>query len=104
MSLFSARISKCALMSGVALSASLIMATAAQAQDAPPAPPTGEATSSQPATGGLNAANIGAALAAVSPAGIDVSSGVESAPGVKDAGMIRAFFEAVRTAERSGAA
>ncbi len=49
-------------------------------------------------SGGLNAANIGAALNAVSPRGIDISSGVESAPGEKDPELIRAFFAAVRLA------
>ncbi|MEW9806300.1 phosphoribosylanthranilate isomerase [Mesorhizobium sp. ZMM04-5] len=55
-------------------------------------------------SGGLNSRNIGEALRLVRPAGIDVSSGVESAPGVKDVGLIDAFFEAVRAAgERSAA-
>jgi phosphoribosylanthranilate isomerase len=49
-------------------------------------------------SGGLNAANIGAALELVKPAAIDISSGVESAPGVKDAGLIREFFAAVEEA------
>jgi phosphoribosylanthranilate isomerase len=49
-------------------------------------------------SGGLNSANIGAALKLVKPAGIDISSGVESAPGVKDAGLIREFFAAVEEA------
>jgi phosphoribosylanthranilate isomerase len=55
-------------------------------------------------SGGLNADNIGAALALLRPAGIDVSSGVESAPGVKDAGLIKAFFRSVRMAQRGRAA
>ena len=55
-------------------------------------------------SGGLNAENIGEALRLVSPAGIDISSGVESAPGVKDAGLIEAFFRAVRAAGKKSAA
>jgi phosphoribosylanthranilate isomerase len=45
--------------------------------------------------GGLNAANVGDAIRAVRPFGIDVSSGVESSPGVKDHARMRALFEAV---------
>ena len=55
-------------------------------------------------SGGLNADNIGEALRLVSPAGIDISSGVESAPGVKDVGLIEAFFRAVRAAGKKSAA
>jgi phosphoribosylanthranilate isomerase len=50
-------------------------------------------------SGGLNAANIGEALTIARPGGIDVSSGVERAPGEKDPEMIRAFFGAVRAAQ-----
>lgn len=50
-------------------------------------------------SGGLNAQNIGEALRLANPPGIDISSGVESAPGVKEVGLIREFFDAVRTAE-----
>jgi phosphoribosylanthranilate isomerase len=46
-------------------------------------------------SGGLNANNIGEALRLTGAPGIDISSGVESAPGVKDVGMIDAFFRAV---------
>jgi phosphoribosylanthranilate isomerase len=47
-------------------------------------------------SGGLNAANIGDALAQTNPSGLDVSSGVERAPGVKDVALIETFFAAVR--------
>ena len=55
-------------------------------------------------SGGLNAGNIGEALRLASPAGIDVSSGVESAPGVKDVGLIEGFFRAVCQAQSDRAA
>ena len=47
-------------------------------------------------SGGLNAANVADALARTHAPGVDVSSGVESAPGVKDAAAIRAFVKAAR--------
>ncbi len=46
-------------------------------------------------SGGLNKDNIAQALAITKAPGIDVSSGVESAPGVKDLTLIDAFFDAV---------
>ncbi|MER9327760.1 phosphoribosylanthranilate isomerase [Mesorhizobium sp. M0488] len=55
-------------------------------------------------SGGLNAANIGDALRLASPPGIDISSGVESGPGVKDPALIEQFFRAVRAARDNRAA
>lgn len=49
--------------------------------------------------GGLDARNVGAALARVRPFGVDVSSAVESEPGRKDPQKIRDFINAVRTAQ-----
>ncbi|MEJ2035048.1 MAG: phosphoribosylanthranilate isomerase [Maritimibacter sp.] len=45
--------------------------------------------------GGLNAQNIALALRLTGAKQVDLSSGVESAPGVKDEALIRAFFEAL---------
>lgn len=54
-------------------------------------------------SGGLNKDNVAEALAATHARGIDTSSGVESAPGVKDPEMIDAFFDAVAKVGRPGA-
>lgn len=48
--------------------------------------------------GGLTPANVGEALAATDPRVVDVSSGVEREPGVKDPERVRAFVRAVRRA------
>jgi len=48
--------------------------------------------------GGLTAANVAAAISAVRPAGVDISSGVESAPGIKSAALMAEFVSAARAA------
>ena len=52
-------------------------------------------------SGGLNAQNVDQAIAAVTPHAVDVCSGIESAPGVKDHGLLKQFIGAVRAAELS---
>lgn len=49
-------------------------------------------------SGGLNKDNVAQALSSTRATGVDVSSGVESAPGIKDLTMIDAFFDAVADA------
>ena len=49
-------------------------------------------------SGGLNAGNVEQAIRTVRPWAVDVSSGVESAKGIKDAVKIEAFMRGVRNA------
>ncbi len=53
--------------------------------------------------GGLDTATAAAAVAAVRPFALDVSSGVEASPGVKDEVRLRAFFAAVAAADATAA-
>lgn len=54
-------------------------------------------------SGGLNPANVIDGVRHVRPWAVDVSSGVESAKGIKDAGLMRRFCEAVRQADEPAA-
>jgi phosphoribosylanthranilate isomerase len=50
-------------------------------------------------SGGLNAGNVAEAVRVTRAAGVDISSGVERTPGIKDPEMIRAFIRAARVTE-----
>ena len=52
-------------------------------------------------SGGLNAANIRLAIGSVRPYGVDLSSGVEASPGIKDPEKLRAFFLALAAEQTS---
>ena len=51
--------------------------------------------------GGLHEGNVGDAIGVLHPAAVDVCSGVERSPGIKDASRIRRFIEAVRVADQT---
>jgi phosphoribosylanthranilate isomerase len=52
-------------------------------------------------SGGLGPENVAEAIRATHPAAVDVSSGVETAPGIKSPELIRRFLQAVKTAKQS---
>ena len=52
-------------------------------------------------SGGLRPSNVGEGITSLRPFGVDVSSGVESAKGIKDAALIRQFVAAVRMADQA---
>jgi len=52
--------------------------------------------------GGLTPDNVAEAIRRTGAPLVDASSGLETAPGVKDAGLIRAFCDAVRNASPEG--
>lgn len=53
-------------------------------------------------SGGLTPQSVGDAIRQVRPMGVDVSSGVETAPGIKDARLVRDFVEKARAAHLNG--
>lgn len=61
--------------------------------------PRGAGTPALILSGGLKAETVGGQIAALEPFAVDVSSGVESAPGIKDPNRIQAFMHAVRAAD-----
>jgi phosphoribosylanthranilate isomerase len=52
--------------------------------------------------GGLTAASVGAVAGSVRPYAVDVSSGVERAPGIKDQALVARFLEALRGIDSDG--
>lgn len=54
-------------------------------------------------SGGLTADNVAEGIREVDPYAVDVASGVEAAPGVKDPARLRAFLDAARAGDRTAA-
>jgi phosphoribosylanthranilate isomerase len=52
-------------------------------------------------SGGLTPENVGEAIRATGATAVDVSSGVETAPGIKNPGLIRAFIRAAKSAPQT---
>lgn len=52
-------------------------------------------------SGGLNPGNIAACIAEINPFGVDVSSGVEASPGLKDIGKVKAFIDNARRTDHA---
>jgi phosphoribosylanthranilate isomerase len=50
--------------------------------------------------GGLTSGNVADAIRQVRPYGVDVASGIEDRPGIKNAGAMKAFMAAVREADQ----
>ena len=51
-------------------------------------------------SGGLNPDNVGKAIDDVNPYALDISSGLEKSPGVKDPKLIRAFFDSIKSKQK----
>lgn len=62
-------------------------------------PPAGARSMPLVLAGGLTESNVGQAIATVRPYAVDVSSGIEDAPGIKSVEKMRRFFAAVRAAD-----